>query len=291
MFKNLNEASPTQNVLPSVIGGRPSAIQRAKSVTTTLFAVAGIVFAIGGGIAYLMYSQICQAQSRVADLQGQEGSSAQITKRYQTTLDNFNDTRSQLQYLEASVSQRQFVPTLVQQLETLAQKTNLQVTSIKPGPLASLAFKPAPPVQSATLGIAPAKPAAPPYDTQPVVLEISGNYRQIMTFIYDLPHFPKILCLRGVTLSPKGMAPQAANGTIPEPVLSANLSIDTYVFDPGAAVTPTAPGLTAPGSFTTARSAVDDVNNSITGQKTASDAPGSPAANAFSPATAPGSAK
>jgi Tfp pilus assembly protein PilO len=264
MFKNLNQAVPAANGLPFIVKPRPTFDQRSKNVTTALLSVAGVVFAVGAGLGYLLFSQIAIARNSVVNLQAQAGSSSQIARRYQSTLADYNTTTSQIAFLEGPIPQNQYVPTLLQQLQVLAQTTGLQVMSVKPGPLASLTQKAAAPVAAAvpasgdaTAGAASAsnaKAVAPPYDTLPVQLTVTGTYRQIMQFIYGLPRFPKILCLKSLNLSPKGLsAGSMGTGAVAEPALNAVFSIDAYVFAPpttdtdGSATTGLA-SAAAPGS-------------------------------------------
>jgi Tfp pilus assembly protein PilO len=270
MLKDLNQASPAIGALSFAAKPIPTAQQRSKSIMTILLLIAVVVFAIGAGIGYLLLSQIGEAQNKVLNLQAQEGTSLQIAKRYQTTLQSYDDTSSKLQFLETSVAPNQYIPTLLQQLQTLAQTTHLQVISIKPGPLASSVKKPAvvavPAPTSAgaqATGTGPTKtPAAPPYDTQPFQLTVNGTFPQIMSFIYALPHFPKIMTLKTMTLSPKG-ATGAAAKTIVQPTLNATLAIDAYVFDSNAQTAASAPVVTvdsSPISSNTGRSGADSPN-------------------------------
>ncbi len=234
MFKNLNQAIPAGGAIPLAAKPRPTAEQRAKVVTQALLGTGVIILTICGGIAYVLNSEMVRSQAQIAGLVSQEQNSTQITGRYQTTLQSYDDAATQLQSLESTLPQSQYIPTLLQQLQTLAQSTNLEVVSIKPGPLASDAPKAAAPT-TPTDPSAPVvvKPAAPAYQTQSIQISVSGTYRQVMTFIYSLPNFPKILSLQGLTFTPRGSDPSAAPGAAAaEPTLDATLLINAYVFDP-----------------------------------------------------------
>jgi hypothetical protein len=57
-------------------------------------------------------------------------------------------------------------------------------------------------------------------------LTVDGSYAHIMQFIYDLPHFPKILSVQGLSLHP-------AQGK----KIDARMTVTAYVFDPSQDVT------------------------------------------------------
>jgi hypothetical protein len=248
MFKNLNQTAVAANGLPFIAKPRLSINERSKTITTTLLGIAGAVFVIGAGIAYLLLNQISVAQTRVINLQAQAGSSAQIAHRYHSTVDDYNTTTAQLAFLEPPSDQNKYVPTLLQQLQVLAQTTGLQVLSVQPGAIEAPAAKAASGTSSAAVpGTSSATPAAsaapaasttstkaaaaPSYQTLPVALQVSGTYRQIMKFVYALPKFPKILCLKRISLAPGGSQGAApGKSTSSEPVLAASLSLEAYVF-------------------------------------------------------------
>jgi Tfp pilus assembly protein PilO len=298
MYKNLSASVAASNGTPFIIRPGQTALDRSKQMSMALLGTFGLIFAVGAGLAYLLFSQISRSETDVMNLQAQAGSSAQITKRYESTMQSYNDTVGKLSFLEASVAANQYVPTLLQQLQTLAQAAHLQVTSFKPGPLASTTVKPAtanPAPAAGASGAAanpakPAKVAAPPYDTLPVQLTVTGTFREVMTFIYSLPRFPKILCLTGVSLTPASGPAPTGKLVSTEPNLTASLKINAYIFGPSnsaVAATPAAPAL---GSFSAAHSSINDIEGQINAAKPVD---GAPVASANGPAAAstPGPSK
>jgi len=301
MYKNLNPAVASGTGLTFDTRPRRSAAERSKTVTMVLLIIAALVFVVGSGIVYLLYTEIARVQLEVINLQAQAGTSAQITKRYNTTLLGYNDTVSQLQFLENSEPVQQYVPTLLQQLQTLAQATHLDVISVKPGELSSLTAKPAttasipPPSTGSTSDSAPTqttkKAAPPPYDIQPITLTVSGTYPEVMSFIYQMPHFPKILCLKGVQFTPKPNGPAVPGAAPTEPSLSAVLQIDAYVFDPSADVSTSVSATPALGTISAEHASVDEVENDANGSKSSSGQPTVPSAGYDAPVQIPGQTK
>jgi Tfp pilus assembly protein PilO len=279
MFKNLSQAVLAGGGRPLATPIRRTGNQRSRAVIQMLCGIAGLVLLIGAGICYLLMTSINHSEVRVANLQAEAGSSKQVTMRFASTQANYDDTASQLSFLESSVSQNQFVPTLLQQLQTLAESTNLQVQSVKPGILASMQAKPtASPAASAPASTAPAasntgpqliavKQSPPAYDTQPISLQVNGTYPEIMAFIYDLPKFPKILSLQSIALHPAAGPATAKKDASIVPVVQATLLINAYVFDASSNTAAPVAATPAPGTITAARNAESDAIGQASGAR------------------------
>ena len=95
---------------------------------------AGLILLGGGGLILGLNSQITSLQTVAQQKEAEVGSSEQIAKRYQTTLDSYNETQSRIKFLEASVSPKSYVPTLLGQLQSLAAATHLTVMAVRPAP-------------------------------------------------------------------------------------------------------------------------------------------------------------
>lgn len=200
-----------------------------KRLTQAFVAVAVLVFAVGVGVLFLLQTHIQTLQKSARDKEAQVGSNEQVAQRYQTTLEEYNQTLSHIQFLEASVSQKSYVPTLLQQLQRLAQTNHLTVTAVRPAPAA-----PPPPVAP---GEASKKKAVVlPYDMLDIGVDVTGTYPDTATLLYNLTRFPKIISVASAQMRPAsvpGRSPLAA------PVVSTNLHLTAFVFreDPAAGTT------------------------------------------------------
>jgi Tfp pilus assembly protein PilO len=126
--------------------------------------------------------------------------------------------KTQLGQLELALPTKEFIPTLLIQLQQLAVATDNGIISLKPtfvpstpppapasanGTSANGVSAPAPgttaaPAPAAPAGGAPAAggpPAPPPnpYDIYKVEMDIQGQYNHIMAFLMELTRFPKIV--------------------------------------------------------------------------------------------------
>ena len=216
-----------------------------KRLSTVLIASAGAILLAGCGGLYLLQSHQAEANQAVADREKQVGTNEMIAKRYQTTLDTYNVNMEQIKYLEPSMSQESFVPTLIQQLQEITNSDHLKLNSVRPGPVLE------PAAVSAAEG---AKKAAPPsYKTMTLGISVDGTYAQIMTFVYDLTRFKKIISVQSVSFAPKsGTGPDAPMGRAP--LLASEISLTAYVFDdagqPGAPVPAQQSGAVTNTSYT-----------------------------------------
>ncbi len=211
----------------------------AKRLIPILLGAAGVVLLGGGGILVGLNSNLTTLQTSAQQKDAEVSSSEQVAHRYQATLDNYNQTQAHIQYLETSVSDRAYVPTLLAQIQALAAQTHLSVAAIRPTASAPAAPPTPAPASSDSGGVPSAsvkKAAPPPYDTMDVAVDVAGSYADTSMFLYSLTRFPKIVSVDSVQMHP-GAAPKEG-GPIP---ITTNLKLTAFMFHDAAA----APGAAA----------------------------------------------
>ncbi len=235
MALSLNQ-SLNQSPLPSV-----KAVPTAKRLTMALMGGAGLILLGGGGALVGLNSHLTSLQTAAQQKQSEVGSSEDITKRYETTQAAYTETQSRMQYLEASVSAKSYVPTLLGQLQTLAAQTHLTVTSVRPSAVAPAAPAPAKPASGDSAGGDLKKaPPPPPYDTLNIEVNVTGTYADTATFLYDLTKFPKIVSLAGAQMHPNGLPPGAS--PYASPTVTTDLKLVAFMFHDDDAAAPAQPG-------------------------------------------------
>lgn len=139
--------------------------------------------------------------------------SKQIAQKLEKSRLDYLDACSQVRYLESSLSTRDYVPTLLKQLEALGKSVNLKVLGVRPEQasvqpqsrsLSSGANASEGNVEEAskTKG-AKAQTAKPkPYNELKISLEVQGNYTNVLDFLYRLTTFPKIIAVNALEMSP-----------------------------------------------------------------------------------------
>lgn len=237
-----------------------------KRLMMALMGGAGLILLGGGGALVGLNSHLAGLQAAVHQKQHEVDGSEGIAKQYLSTQEAYTQTQSRMQCLEASVTPKSYVPTLLGQLQALAATTHLNVLAVRPAAPAP----PAPPAAArpAAGGDTPAAgadvkkaPPPPPYDTLGIDVDVTGTYADTATFLYSLTRFPKIISVIAVQMHPAGLTdktnPNAA------PLVSTNLRLVAYMFHdaaldtalpamPGASMAQTVPtGSIRPAVFST----------------------------------------
>ena len=219
----------------------PSAvISPAKKIMLTLVGGSGLVLLGGGAVLFGLNSKLNTLHTTAIQSEKEVGSSEQIAKRYQVTKDTFNETQGRIQFLESAVTSKSYVPTLLKQLQTLAQATNLNVTSVRPGTPPPIATPAAHPSDNSASVTDAKKVAPPPYDIVPIDVDMTGSYANTATFLYSLTRFPKIIAVVGAQLHPNGLPP--GSSPTASPTVTTNLHLVAFMFHEDAATAPTLPG-------------------------------------------------
>jgi Tfp pilus assembly protein PilO len=199
-----------------------------KRLIPALLGGAGLVLLGGGGILVGLNSKLTTLQTSAQQKDTEVSSSQQIARRYQATLDNYNQTQAHIKYLETSVSDKSYVPTLLAQLQELAAQTHLTVSAMRPSEVVSPAAAPAPAAAAAGDGAAVGAkktPPPPPYDTLDVSVDISGSYADTNMFLYSLTCFPKIVSVDSVQMHPGTAA--APGGPL---IVMTSLKLTAFMF-------------------------------------------------------------
>ena len=234
MAQNLN---PSLGPQAASITGRPSA----KRLIPVLLGGTGLVLLGGGGILVGLNSKLTSLQTSAQQKDAEVSDSEQIAHHYQATLDSFNQTQAHIQYLETSVSERSYVPTLLAQVQALAAQTHLSVAAVRPtAPPPAAAPAPAASTDSGGVATAAKKVVPPPYDTLDVAVDVAGTYADTSTFLYSLTRFPKIVSVSSVVMHPG--PPLTPGGPS---VITTNLKLTAFMFHDADAAPSGQPALPA----------------------------------------------
>ena len=216
-----------------------------KRLMMALRGGAGLILLGGGGALVGLNSHLAGLQTVAAQKQKEVDGSEGIAKRYVITQAAYTETQNRIQCLEASISPKSYVPTLLGQLQTLAATTHLNVLAVRPTISAPVPVAvPARPAggSDTTTPAADTKkaPPPPPYDTLDIAVDVTGTYADTATFLYSLTRFPKIISVTSVQMHPSSQtdkdSPQAA------PMVTTNLKLTAFMFHDDAADTQIDPG-------------------------------------------------
>jgi Tfp pilus assembly protein PilO len=272
----------------------PNTGNSTKHLVQALIITAVAILLVGGALIALLNTNVAKLQSVADNKQAQVGSSEQVARRYDLTLSSYKDTIDHLKYLETSVTTTSYVPTMLEQIQALAQTTHLKVLSIRPSAIVSAAPKKAAAAadsssssssgssSSSTGATASASKKAPPYDTVNITLDISGTFSETAAFLYDLTRFPKIVAVTSATLHPDSNGGDATPNPLGSPAIHSTLQVVAYLFhdDTTPASLPTPPSVGNPAAISTATS-------TATTRLTAATATAAPVVGAAHPSIVP----
>ncbi len=138
--------------------------------------------------------------------------------------------------METAVSENDYVPTLLKQIERLAKDNGLRVDSQQQ----SFEAAPEPPTDPE----ARKKFVNQPYDKEFITLRVRGRYWNLARFMYRLTEFPKILSVEKLDYHPE------ASDSNQSPVLGVTINLTGYLFKPDQNLStpppPSTPGVPLP---------------------------------------------
>jgi Tfp pilus assembly protein PilO len=214
---------------------------KATSKGATALVIVAVVILFGCVLVYVgIAGKLRGAVTERETKEKQVSESREIAQKLEASKLAHLDARSQVRYLEASVSTQEFVPTLLKQLEHLGRSVNLKVLGVRPAPedkrpvvkrsLSSGKEASEGNLQTASETTADSKDGKSaqkpsPYDELKIDLEVEGRYMNALDFLYKLTSFPKIIAVNEIEMSPPGARLQ----TLGSPTLTMKLSVTAFV--------------------------------------------------------------
>jgi len=210
---------------------RPSS----KGVTVLIIVVVLVLF--GGVLAYVAaYGKLQTATEELRKKERTVEESRQIVHKLEKSRLDYFDACSQVRYLESSVSTRDYVPTMLKQVERLGKSVNLRVLGVRPQQeslmpatrtVSSGAKAAEGNVEGASQNAKGQEAAAQkpkPYDELNVDMEIEGSYMNALSFVYRLTRFPKI-----VAVNKMEMLPSKDAMTLTSPRLKVKITLTAFI--------------------------------------------------------------
>jgi Tfp pilus assembly protein PilO len=191
-------------------------IANRKAAFTGLILVSGVLLCLGVLIFQTKATRLRSlTQTYNSKRQELHGLQAKLATR-RVLERKYADLQERLAVLEPALPTYAYVPTLLRQIEKLAQETSSKVAGVKPLPLLERTPTPAPKSEGAQgasekKGKAAAAAAKQPlaaqlYDRVPIQFDLNGEYWQTVRFLERLSKFPKMLAVDDISLTPAGQA-------------------------------------------------------------------------------------
>lgn len=170
----------------------------------------------GAGACYWQYGNLTSAETRVKSLKKEALDEATLKTQLEHALVDLDESAKKLAHLEQSVSQAEYIPTLLKEIENVGRQNGLAVLGVRPLPKQVVKGKKG----------EEAKPERKPYVELNIEIRGRGTYKAVLNFVNALQTFPKIVAARTVSLQPKAVKDD------PRINLDTTIELRTYLFLP-----------------------------------------------------------
>ncbi|NUL81413.1 MAG: type 4a pilus biogenesis protein PilO [Armatimonadetes bacterium] len=198
-----------------------------KSVESMFKVLGGLILVTllaSAGVSYLAYDQIKIAQEEHKKRSEEVVAAKASPERLKVLNATINGLYDHIAYLEQGVTPREYVPTLLKQMEAMATSVGLRIAAVRPVSQAATAKPPQGDAQTET-----APKVRKPYDEQTISVAVKGDFWATMRFLKALNQFPKILAVQRVTVQTKADADSDGN-----PQLEVTTEVKAIIFKQAA---------------------------------------------------------
>ncbi|MBC7807762.1 MAG: type 4a pilus biogenesis protein PilO [Akkermansiaceae bacterium] len=192
-----------------------------KPSKQTAMILAGLIgLSLSGTAGYSFWQNgIREQQAAIIRNKTQQVNDSQmVANQLDATEAEFQQVQGRIGRLETAVSENDYVPTLLKQIERLAKENDLRVD----GQQQSFEAAPEPPADPE----ARKKFVSQPYDKEYITLRVRGRYWNLARFMYRLTEFPKILSVEKLEFRPQDAVSNKS------PLLSITVNLTGYLFKP-----------------------------------------------------------
>ncbi len=138
-----------------------------------------------------------QKKARLAEMQAIADQREALEREYAAR-------QERIQAIEAKLPAAREIPTLLRQMQAVAQESGVKLVLLRPGALETPTTAPAGPAAPPAAGQPPAgQPAAqpPPYRLFRLELAFEGTYDTVLAFLRRLENFPRFIAVTQFTLT------------------------------------------------------------------------------------------
>lgn len=212
-------------------------LKPSKGLIGLLSGVVVLIILATAGVLWLQQQALTGVRSALKQREESLHDGQRMARRQQDAREALAQDEQQLRYLEASVSDQAYVPTLLKQIEDLAKRTQNSVVSVRPqagskkptklqqrrDPEAQAKAK-----EGEAAGEEGEKVEKPePYTPLEIQVNLIGTFKSAQLFIGQLERFPKIVAVEQVELRPHNST--GPLGPAPASRLEVNLKVTAFV--------------------------------------------------------------
>lgn len=173
------------------------------------------------GSAYFPFSMVQEAHRRLAEQQQELDKARQAPGQLRVLQQQLTTLQQELAFLERGVSEREYIPTMLKQIEQTARERNMQVVAVRPQNQS----------QQNTSNDKQQKNSAKPYDEQLIEISLSGDFWNLVNVLKQLDAYPKILAVQTMQVQSKTSLAPSAQGN---PELEVKMTVKAFIFRPSS---------------------------------------------------------
>jgi Tfp pilus assembly protein PilO len=186
-------------------------LKPSKGLIGLLSAVVVLIVLATGGVLWAQQQVLTGVRSALKQRQESLHDGQRMARRQQEAREALAKDEQQLRFLEASVSDEAYVPTLLKQIEDLAKRTQNSVIGVRPQTGSKkptkLQQRRDPEAQAKAKegdagGDAEKEEKPEPYTPLEIQVNLIGTFKSAQLFIEQLERFPKIIAVEQVEMRP-----------------------------------------------------------------------------------------
>ncbi len=169
------------------------------------------------GSAYFPFSMVQEAHRRLAEQQQEIEKARQAPGQLRALQQRLTTLQRELAFLERGVSDREYIPTMLKQIEQTAREREMQVVAVRPQNQTQ---------PNSSTGDNQQKNNPKPYDEQMIEISLTGGFWNLVSFLKQLDVYPKILAVQTLQVQSKTASTIGAQS----PELEVKMTVKAFIF-------------------------------------------------------------
>lgn len=192
----------------------------------------GLLITLVGSVGsiYLPFSFLQEAQRQWTARQQQLQQARQAPQQLRLLQLQYENAMRELRFLEQGVSQAAYIPTMLKQIEQLAQQLGLKIVGIRPQQNNSSSASTQTQQNQSNSQTNTQQLPKKAYEDQIIEINLQGRFWSLMSFLKQMDEFPKILAVQTLSAQTKIKPEQE----VTNPELEIRMTVKAFIFSQSA---------------------------------------------------------
>ncbi len=201
--------------------GSSKRLKRAsRLVKLTSWGVLGTLL-LSIGSAYFPFSMVLSAHARIAEQQEELEKARQAPGQLRALQQQLERTHRELAFLERGVTDREYIPTMLKQIEETARERKMKIVAVRPQVQTQQNTN-----QSGNKS-GQQSSSSKAYEEQLIEISLQGDFWNLVSFLKQLDVYPKILAVQTMQVQAKTNPAQPVKGN---PDLDVKMTVKAFIF-------------------------------------------------------------